>query len=296
MRGSECAGPSQPVVVCGSQTICRRHIVHGIDFSGDAKKWAPRCRRSNVWISTGQVHAEGSMKLVALRPVQDLSGSAHPFERLIRLLAGGEYSAVGVDAPFALPARYMPEGGFPRLLRDIAALPTDRRPFVKGGDLVLYGEKNAALEEPKPLRKTEQFWKKRVNVRSTLWNGPRGGAPFTAASLTLLARAKRPVWPWCRDATGLLVEAFPAAQLLHWNLPHKRYGGSDGGSAREQIIERISRRIEIPSELREYCRASDDALDSVLCLFAARAAAAGLAPVEDPTAAELEGWIAIHPQ
>ena len=270
-------------------------IVHGIDFSGDAQKWTPGCGRSNVWIATAQVH-EKSMKLVALRPVQDLPGSSHPFERLVGLLAGGEYSGAGVDAPFALPARHMPDGGFPMLLRDLAKLPTGSRPFAKGEELVVYGEGNASLEEPKPLRKTEQFWQGRVTVRSTLWNGPRGGAPFTAASLTLLARAKRPVWPWCRAAVGLLVEAFPAAQLHHWELPHKGYDGSDGRSARADIIEGISPRIEIPDDLHARCRESADALDSVLCLFAARAAAVGLAPVDDPTAAELEGWIAVHPQ
>ena len=48
--------------------------------------------------------------------------------------------------------------------------------------------------------------------------------------------------------------------------------------------------------MRAACRNSGDALDSVLCLFAAKAAAAGQVPADDPTAAELEGWIAVHPQ
>lgn len=89
---------------------------------------------------------------------------------------------------------------------------------------------------------------------------------------------------------GLLVEAFPAAQLHHWQLPHKGYDGSDGGSERETIIVGISPRVEMPTILRARCQESADALDSVLCLFAARAAVAGLAPVDDTTAAELEGW------
>ena len=44
------------------------------------------------------------------------------------------------------------------LLQDVAELPTGSRPFTKGAELVAYGEENASLEEPKPLRKTEQFW------------------------------------------------------------------------------------------------------------------------------------------
>lgn len=57
-------------------------VVHGIDFSGDAKKWSPGCGRSNVWVATAQVHDDQRMELMALRPVQALPGSAHPFDRL----------------------------------------------------------------------------------------------------------------------------------------------------------------------------------------------------------------------
>ena len=275
-------------------------VVHGIDFSGDARQWSPGCRRSNVWVATAQVPDDDqAMKLVALRRVQTLPGSAHPFGRLVELLAGGEYCAAGLDAPFALPARHMPAGGFPTLLRDVVQLPTGKRPFAKGEKLVAYGERNASLEESKPLRRTEQFWQQQhVSVRSTLWNRSRPGAPFTVASLTLLAMARRPVWPWCRVAVGLLVEAFPAAQLHQWKLAHKGYSrdDQDGRSAREKILRGISPRIKIPDDLHTACRESGDALDSVLCLFAAKAAATGHALVDDPTAAELEGWIAVHPQ
>lgn len=78
-------------------------------------------------------------------------------------------------------------------------------------------------------RHTESEWQTRgVNVRSTLWNGPRGGAPFTVACLTLLHRTGRPIWPWCRDEKNCLVEAFPAAQLRHWKLPFIGYNGVKG--------------------------------------------------------------------
>ena len=237
------------------------------------------------------------MEVVALRPVQDLPGGSHPFQRLAALLARGEYRAAGIDAPFALPARHMPVGGLPVLLQDVAQFPTGDRPFSEGQKLVAYGGANASLEERKPMRKTEQFWRKRgVNVRSTLWDGPRGGAPFTVANLTLLAKVRRPVWPWCRAALGLLVEAFPAGQLRHWKLPYKGYDGPDGREARATIIKAVSSRAQIPGSLRTLCRDSADALDAVLCLFSARAAADGLAFVDDPAAAEREGWIAVHPE
>ena len=67
--------------------------------------WRPSVRRSNVWVSTAQVHEE-LMEVVELRPVQDLPGGSHPFQRLVTLLVRGEYCAAGIDAPFALPARH----------------------------------------------------------------------------------------------------------------------------------------------------------------------------------------------
>ena len=106
------------------------------------------------------------------------------------------------------------------------------------------------------MRETEQLWRRRgINVRSTLWNGPRGGAPFTVASLTLLASVDRPVWPWSRAASGLLVESFPAGQLRHWHLPHKAYDGEDGRDTRASIIESISSDVQIPGCFRTLCLA-----------------------------------------
>ena len=269
--------------------------VHGIDFSGNEKMWRPGCRRSNVWIATAELRTV-LLELVALRSVQDLPGTSHPFDRLVAFLAGDNYHAAAIDAPFALPSRHMPVGGFPILLRDVARFETGRRPFAEGETLVEYGKSIAFLEKQKPLRKTEQVWSDRgINVRSTLWNRPRGGAPFTVANLTLLYKAGRPVWPWARSGPGLLVESFPAGQLRQWKLPYKGYDGPNGRATRSTILEAITSRIQIPDPWYSDCKESADALDSVLCLFAAIAAADNMAPIEDATAAEHEGWIAVHP-
>ena len=156
--------------------------VHGIDFSGNEKMWRPGCRRSNVWIATAELRAD-LLKLVALRRVQVLPGTSHPFDRLVAFLAGDNYLAAAIDAPFALPSRHMPVGGFPVLLRDVARFETGRRPFAKGEMLREYGKSIASLKKPKPLRKTEQIWSDRgCSVRSTLWNKARPGAPFSTAS------------------------------------------------------------------------------------------------------------------
>lgn len=268
-------------------------ILHGIDFSGNHEMWTPGCGDSKVWIATAEMQRD-MLRLAELRPVQHLPGSAHPFERLIVLLRLGDYCAAAIDAPFSLPARHLPEGGWLTLLRDVERFPKAERPFATGADLVAYAQQNAPLEKKKPLRKTEQAWATRgVSIRSTLWNGPRPGAPFTVACLTLLAKAKRPVWPWTQADRGLLVEAFPAGQLQDWGLEHQGY--SESGPARDRILKEVSRRIDIPGPLYRCCRGNADALDAVLCLFAAKAAVEGQATVEDPAAATREGWIATHP-
>lgn len=291
-------------------------IFHGIDFSGDVTRWTPGCGRfninsCNVWIATAEARAD-AMDLVGLRPVQDLRhlrgrehpferpvqhlpGGEHPFERLLALLADGDYCAAGIDAPFSLPERHMPTGGWPELLRDVETLSKESRPFAKGEELVAYAQETAPLAESKPLRKTERAWADRgLNVRSTLSNKRRGGAPFTFACLTLLAKVERSVWPWAREDRGLLVEAFPACQLLEWGLVYRGYASSCPSPEREAILEHISGRISMPANLREQGRRSADALDAVLCMFAAKAAAEGLATVAS-AAANLEGWIAAHP-
>lgn len=288
---------------------------HGIDFSGNVKKWTPGCGSkslytANVWVATGHGNREGPLTLTKLRRVQDLSGSGDPFDRLAGCLRRGEFRAAAIDAPFSIPARHVPKKGIDGLLSEFLnerEWPRKGRPFPKGCALVCYAKRNDSLEQTKPLRKTEQYWQdapRRLNVRSTLWNGPRGGAPFTVANLVLLGCAEgsseRSLWPWTERSEGLLVEAFPAAQLWEWELPHDKYDGKDKDptSRRKEIVNGLKQRIEIPDDdLRAHLHKSADALDAVLCLFAAKAAAEGTATPcpPDSAAVKKEGWIAVHP-
>ena len=276
-----------------------QRLVHGIDFSGDVQKWTPGCGRSNVWVATAEWDAN-RLELIALRCVQELPGEDHPFSRLTRLLAGTDYLTAAIDAPFALPARHMPKGGLPALLEAVQAFEIEGRPFAKAEQLVHYAESIAPKEKDKPMRASENVWRRQgVNVRSTLWgrdkSEPRGGAAFATACLTLLAKAKRPVWPWSKVGAGLLVEAFPAGQLRCWGLPHRGYDGPEKSEVRHEILRGIEHRIVLPQPLHLLCRESADALDAVLCLFAAVAAVSGIAPCETSASGKAEGWIAVHP-
>lgn len=167
----------------------------GIDFSGDVRMWTARRSRSNVWIA--DVHSgDGTLVLKDLYPVQALPGQGAPFDRLTALLSSDCFDVAAIDAPFSIPACKMPPGGHQALLRIVAAMETtEGRPFPKGADFVqvVAGQPSSPSQ---PRRETEKYWRRAgLNVRSTLWSGPRGGAAMTAACLTLLARSGCPIWP-----------------------------------------------------------------------------------------------------
>ncbi len=261
----------------------------GIDFSGGASPWKSVCSRPTVWIATLE-----AFRLTHLHPVQDLPGEGEPFDRLVSLLYEGRYRAAGIDAPFSLPQAHLPPGGHARLLADVAAMtPAGDRPFPRGEAILAYASGFSEIASAKVWRETERNCG--AMARSTLWNGARPGAPFTAACLTLLARAKRPIWPW-KDGQGMLVEAFPAAQLAAWELPNTGYALPEEKPVRATILTALERRqhLDITPSFRKLMLNSPDALDAVVAAFGARAAANRQLAHERPAAWKLEGAIAVH--
>jgi hypothetical protein len=260
----------------------RRYL--GIDFSGDARKWGPALgmHRRTVWIASVLQSASGRLVLNELRSVQDLpKGADHPFDRLVQLLSTADFVAAGIDAPFSIPARYLPEGGWKDLIEHIDSIACGSRPFPKGERLLAF----SPPMEKKPLRKTELIWK-RCSPRSTLWNGHRGGAPFTVACLKLIGRTQCSIWPWASSGPRLLVEAYPAAQLEHWGLR---------GQSRSTAIEYLSGKMDLGchAAVMNDCA---DAFDAVVCSFGAIAAVAkDNVPSVERQYALSEGWIAVSP-
>jgi hypothetical protein len=270
----------------------------GIDFSGNATKWRPGCATSNVWVA--EVHGgPGRHSLQALARVQHFARDAVPFEGLCQALSKGEFAAAAIDAPFSVPARFVRPGGHAELVARIGrAAPPDGRPFLQGADFVRAVTGQAPpLSPPKPYRATEQYWwERKVNTRSTLWAGRRGGAQMAAACVRLLHLADRPAWPWVQTGGGLLVEGFPAAQLCQWGLPHQRYNGVKAAAedTRCCIATALGTRLDIASDLAQRMLASADALDAVICAFAAIAVTSGHVACSPGPEARVEGWIAVH--
>ncbi len=268
----------------------------GVDFSGDHLMWRERCRRSNVWVA--EMVADGArLRLDALRRTQELAGPGTPFERLSSRLGEGRFAAAAIDAPFSTPSARLPRGGHAALLELVTRIPRPAdRPFPAGRDLAeaLLGERGVGRKE---YRRTERVWiAAGINTRSTTWAGPRGGAPMTAACLSLLSASARPLWPWRRHGPGILAEAFPAAQLLHWNLPHDRYNGSAAPAVdrRRSIVARLRTVVSIGALDEEKLIGSADALDAVICAFAAVAVARDTLAVDPENVESDEGWIAVH--
>jgi len=112
----------------------------------------------------------------------------------------------------------------------------------------------------------------------------------------MLQKANCPVWPWNKGGeVGLLVEAFPMAQLYRWNLPHEGYNGRGDHAfkVREKIISGILPLIDL-GEFQAALIENADALDAVICAFAPIAVNTGKIAVFPDKVAILEGWIAIH--
>jgi hypothetical protein len=230
--------------------------------------------------------------------VQELPGDEHPLERLAALLREGDYDAAAIDAPFSVPRAFIPPEGFAGLHERIGSLSDpDGRPFCRSVDFVkAVAGVDPPLNPPKPMRSTDTYWsQKGLNVRSTLWAGARGGAAMTAACFKLLHRAQRPIWPWVQDSRGLLVEAFPMAQLKQWGLPYNGYGKQDrkGELLRMGIIDGIRGRIDLGG-FDEVLVSSADALDSVLCAFSGLAVKTSSVAVPPDDSGLLEGWVAVH--
>jgi predicted nuclease with RNAse H fold len=261
----------------------------GIDFSGGARPWRVSVTKPTVWIAT--VDGEQG-RLVELIPVQALPGSGSPFDRLVEFLKKDDVEVAAVDAPFSIPSAHA-RCRHSDLIQRVRTMPNGPdRPFPMGQSILELANPDLLARERKPLRQTEIFWAKRqVPTRSTMWNGRRGGAPFTAACLRLIERTGRPCWPWSDFQPGILVEAFPAAQLSQWSLPHKGYSGLAGRGTRECIVAKLRSRLHFDADMEALMIATPDALDAVIATFAAMAVAKGT--VVGFACAPEDGFIAV---
>ena len=269
--------------------------VLGINVSGSADQWSAKKRNSNVWIASGR--ADGARLLIDdLSPVQALAGKGEPFDRLVALLTGLDGFAA-IDAPFSAPRDYA--ASLPVLWAQASGLPHEGRPFGRGADLVELLAPDVGRHGVKVYRACEALWRQRgLNTPSTLWSGPGGGGGAAVACMTLLLMRGGPVWPLRPGGAGaVLVEAYPAAQLFTWGLEPSGYGGAKpkAAAARARILAALvaDHGLVVSEALAAFCRDNADALDAVLCAYAAKTMADGRHPRQLPAVARSEGWIVV---
>jgi len=269
--------------------------VLGIDVSGSADQWSAKRRNSSVWIAAGRPDGE-RLLIEHLTPVQGLAGDGEPFERLIELLTDTDGFAA-INAPFSAPREHA--ASVQVLWAQVAGLPHDGRPFGRGADLVAALAPGHGANGFKSYRACEDVWRRRgLNVPSTLWSGPGGGAALAAAGMTLLHRRGGPVWPLRPGGEGaVLVEAYPAAQLMAWGLRPTGYNGVKPAAlvARGRIAAALiaDHGLVIGDGPGRLCRENAGALDAILCAYAAKTMADGRHPRQLPAAARSEGWIVV---
>jgi Protein of unknown function (DUF429) len=89
----------------------------------------------------------------------------------------------------------------------------------------------------------------------------------------------------------LLAEAFPAAQLRQWGLPHQGYARLSALKVREIIMASLRKRIDLTPTQVETALNYPDALDAIIAVFAA--IAVSYQTVAGFTSANEEGFISV---
>ena len=277
----------------------------GIDFSGSNSSWSPRTSRSNIWICVLREAQHNKFQVTKLDRVQGFfsSRSLSLIQSLANYLNAGSFTCAAIDAPFSLPAAAMPKGGFLELLEEVRALKIDADRWVpRGHQLIEIAKRRIPDLEDRGSKSYPRIVEKEFSAsRTPLWGGARPGAPFTVACLWLLASANiTHLWGGEKHASSVrVVEAYPAGQLAHWGWPSKGYDGDENNAP--QIRKSIIRMLkccwstEIDDRSHNALETSADALDSLICAFAARAATLGIAEKLPAIPQEREGWISIHP-
>jgi predicted nuclease with RNAse H fold len=234
-------------------------ITVGIDLAAEAK-------------NTACATVEWSAGSIRVRRVEVAQDNA----QLIAAVDGAV--KVGIDSPLGWPLPFI---DFLAAQRDRAALPpTD----LAGRRGLAYRETDRAVTALTGLR------------------------PLSVAADRIALPAMRAVgllavlgdsYDVDRAGRGLVVEAYPAAALRQWKLPHSRYKGPDRAPVRAETVQRIE--SDLPSlrfdgGCRDLCVSSDHAFDAVVCALIARAAHLGrtIRPGEQQLeSAAIEGWIAV---
>lgn len=214
------------------------------------------------------LHAEGGKATVT-----DLSVGGHSAEGIRDRIRTSDKT--GIDCPLGWPVGFV---DFVSAHRDHGDLPgdADRRNLTH--------------------RATDRFVEKTAGVRPLAVTADRIG--ITAMHCARLLSGLEAGTVDRTGRTGPVVEVYPAAMLRMWGLPHRGYKETKNSAARSTLVAHVQESLPWLDlgEHAELCRATDDALDAVLCAVMALLVVNGDAleiAHEHHEAARSEGWIAL---
>jgi hypothetical protein len=183
---------------------------------------------------------------------------------------------IGIDCPFGWPTRFVElvaQHEVGRASLDIGALgPGWRREYV--------------------LRQTDHAVRAKTGTLPLSVAADRIG--HTALRLAALLSSLGPDIDQRRDGSGSLVEVYPAGALKIWQLPFRGYKGSANARTRSLLLDELMQAapwLDLGTH-EAVCRASDHALDAVVCALVTACAVLGQTdPPPDVDLALMEGWI-----
>jgi predicted nuclease with RNAse H fold len=195
------------------------------------------------------------------------------------VLAAGNVAKMGIDCPLGWPDTFV------QFLRD----------FHEGSHVTIPTGADRKWRKSLANRETDLDVHRRLGLTPLSVATDRIGlTAMRAASIqSALTNAGHPV---DRTGGGLLVEVYPTAALLHWEMKHHRqYKGARNEAALGELVDGLPLWLDL-GDHEALCRRSDHAFDAVIAALVARAAAIGHTRRPSAThldAATREGWIAL---
>lgn len=183
--------------------------------------------------------------------------------------------AVGIDCPFGWPANFV----------DLVGRHTART--FEAPDELGHGWRRAYV-----LRATDRWIHDNIGLVPLSVAADRIG--HTAIRLAALMAQLGDHIRSPLDGSGALAEVYPAAALKVWGLPHRGYKRGVNAAGRNELVDLLQAAAPWLNLGRheQALRASDDALDSVICALVVRAVQKrSTQPPEDSALAMVEGWI-----
>lgn len=248
-------------------TSARR--IYGVDFSGS------QSAGDKIWLASATV-SEKTLFVEACFPARELPNSAHEREQcltaLVEFIESNRCAAFGLDFPFGLPTRVVPEHTdwktFVTTFSDQYTGPLDLHEKCKNQGEGLPGDR-VEYKRVTDVDADAPFCPYNWRMKSQTYYG----ISELLARLVKEDRARILPMQSARDSLPWVLEVCPSSTLRDRGLPRQGYKGStiDHEQVRREIIERLEdATITLTDSVRATAsqETDGDALDSIVAAVA----------------------------